>query len=185
MNSVWAHSPCCLSKGTVKRHFLDIYLTTFLWVRNFGNTLAVKVIFFVWNRSKFNIDLKTAEKNGEIIFCFWDNYIWNGCVKLSLLRREYLSLAVNVLTNSLKILLITKSDFVNSISFAVSNKYRKCCRRADLDNVWARLRCCLSKGTEKRHFLHIYLTTFLGVRNFGNTLAMRLISFFFNFQNLI
>ena len=40
-----------------------------------------------------------------------DNCIWIGCVKRSLLGREYLSTALNVLTNSLKILLLTKTDF--------------------------------------------------------------------------
>ena len=43
-------------------------------------------------------------------FCFWDNCVRIGCVKLSLLRREYLSSAVNVLTNSYKALRLTKTD---------------------------------------------------------------------------
>ena len=47
----------------------------------------------------------------EKVFCFWDNSILIGCVKLSLLKSEYLSSAVNVLTNSLKILHSTKRDF--------------------------------------------------------------------------
>ena len=42
---------------------------------------------------------------------FWDNCIWIGCIKLFPLRREYFSSAVNMLTTSLKILLITKKDF--------------------------------------------------------------------------
>ena len=50
---------------------------------------------------------RKMEKND---FCFSDNSIWIGCVKLSLLRREYLPLAVNVLTNSIKILCSTKRD---------------------------------------------------------------------------
>ena len=48
--------------------------------------------------------------------------------------------------------------------------------------VWFRLQQCLIplsmllfKGPVKRHFLHIYLTTFSGVCNFGNTSAMRVI----------
>ena len=49
-------------------------------------------------------------KNSEKYFYFWDNYIWIGCVELSLLRTEYLSSVVNVLTNSLKILYITYRD---------------------------------------------------------------------------
>ena len=44
-------------------------------------------------------------------FLFGDNCVHIGCVKLSLLRREYLSSAVNVLTNSYKALRLTKTDF--------------------------------------------------------------------------
>ena len=57
-----------------------------------------------WKCSKFNVDYRNAEKNWEKVFCFWDNSIWIGCVKLSPLRGEYLSSAVNVLNDSLKIL---------------------------------------------------------------------------------
>ena len=39
--------PCFLSKGTLKRDFLDIYLTTFFGVRNFENKSAMRVIFFL------------------------------------------------------------------------------------------------------------------------------------------
>ena len=45
--------------------------------------------------------------------CFWDNCIWIDCVKLFLLKREYLLSALNVLKNSLKILNICKRDFKN------------------------------------------------------------------------
>ena len=55
----------------------------------------------IWKSSKFNVVFRNGEKNWETVFCFWDNSIWSGCVKLSLLRREYFSFAVNVLTNSL------------------------------------------------------------------------------------
>ena len=44
-------------------------------------------------------------------FCSWDNLVGIGCVKLSLLRREYLSSAVIVLTNTYKALHLTKKDF--------------------------------------------------------------------------
>ena len=42
---------------------------------------------------------------------FWDNGVRIGCVNLFLLRREYLSSAVNVLTNTYKALHLTKTDF--------------------------------------------------------------------------
>ena len=44
-------------------------------------------------------------------FLFGDNCVRIGCVQLSLLRREYLSSAVSVLTNSYKALRLTKTDF--------------------------------------------------------------------------
>ena len=44
-------------------------------------------------------------------FLFGDNRVRIGCVKLSLLRREYLSSAVNVLTNSFEAFRLTKTDF--------------------------------------------------------------------------
>ena len=37
----------CLVKGSLKQHFLDINLTTFLEVRKFGNTSLMRVIFFL------------------------------------------------------------------------------------------------------------------------------------------
>ena len=43
--------------------------------------------------------------------CFGDNSVRIGCVNLSLLRREYLSSAVNVLTNTYNALHLTKTDF--------------------------------------------------------------------------
>ena len=44
-------------------------------------------------------------------FLFGYDSVRIGCVKLSLLRREYISSAVNVLTNSYKALRLTKTDF--------------------------------------------------------------------------
>ena len=61
------------------------------------------------------------KKIREKVFCFWDNRIWIGGSKLSLLRREYLSSTVNAWTNSLKILHSTKIDFFQ-LSYAGSDK---------------------------------------------------------------
>ena len=68
---------------------------------------------------KFNADSKTAEKNSEKIFCFWDKSIWILCIHLSLLITEYLSSAVNVLRKGLRNFHVSKSDFYNSITFTV------------------------------------------------------------------
>ena len=67
---------------------------------------------FFWKCSKFNVDYRNAEKSLEKVFCFWDNSIWIGCVKLCLLRREYLSSAVNMWTNSFEILNSSNIDLL-------------------------------------------------------------------------
>ena len=50
-------------------------------------------------------------KNWEKAFCFWDNCVRIGRVKLFLLRRECFSSAVNVLTNHYKALRLNNTDF--------------------------------------------------------------------------
>ena len=54
---------------------------------------------------------------------FWDNRVRIGCVILFLLRREYLSPAVNVLTNTYKALHLTKMTLSDSITFKMITKY--------------------------------------------------------------
>ena len=100
------------------RYFLDF------GVRNFWNTLAMRFIMF-WKFSIFNLDIKTAENKSENVFCFWYNYIWIGCVKLSLLRREYFSSAVNVLKTVLRFFISLRVTFSNSISSAYIHQYSK------------------------------------------------------------
>ena len=99
-----------LVKGSMKRDFLHIYLTTFLRVRKFKNTSALRVISFLKN-FKIESKFKKSKKNWENIFRFWVNCIRKCCNKLALLRKRYFSSAVNRLTNSPKILHITKRKF--------------------------------------------------------------------------
>ena len=49
-------------------------------------------------------------------FCYGDNSVLIDCVKLSLLKREYLSSAVNLFTNSYKVLRITTRDIFQLFS---------------------------------------------------------------------
>ena len=63
--------------------------------------------------SKLNGDLRNAGRNWEKTFSAWDNWIWIGCFKISLLSTECLSPGVNVWTNSLKILDTTETDIFN------------------------------------------------------------------------
>ena len=106
-NSVWDRLQCCLSKGLLKQDFLDMYLTTFSAVCNSEVHKQWGSYFF----SKFwelNLYFKKGKNESQKVFRFIVNYISIGCIKMSLLRREYLSSAVNVLTNISKILHITK-----------------------------------------------------------------------------
>ena len=106
------------AKGSSQTGPLCIYLSTSFVFGNFGNTSAFTVIFF-WKCSKFEADSKNAEKNSEKMFSFWDKCPWIVSIQLSLLIREYLSSAVNVLRKRLKNFHVPKSDFCNSITFTM------------------------------------------------------------------
>ena len=118
LNQCSGRFPCRLSSGPLKRKLLDIYLSTSFGDGSFGNTEARRVIF-VWKCSKFNADSENAEKNSEKVFCFLDKCIWIVCIQLSLLIREYLSSAVNVLRKRLKNVNLSMCDFSNLITFTV------------------------------------------------------------------
>ena len=116
--------PCCFSKDPLKREFLHIYFTTYFRFCNFRNT-------FFWKYSKFNQAFKNAETNcGKFLF-FWNNCICIGYLKFSVLRRGYLSSVVNMLTNILKTLHITKR---HSLQF-------NCLHSEQV--VWTFLRLCI------------------------------------------
>ena len=132
---------------------------------------------FCFKYSKFIVVFKNAAKNCAKVFCFSDNYIWIGIVKLSLLRTGYISSIGNVLTTSAKIWHVKKGDFFQ-LTWLGSDQFIwwRCCDE-DFNSGSARLQCCLSKGPHKRDFLDIYVTTFSEVSNFGNTKSLRFIFF--------
>ena len=53
---------CSLSKRVLKRSFLESGLTKIFTVSNFGNTLAVTIMFFP-KSLKFDVDLRNGIKN--------------------------------------------------------------------------------------------------------------------------
>ena len=53
------------------------------------------------------------------MFFFWDKCIWIVCIHLSLIIREYLWSAVNVLRKRVKNFHVIQSVFCNSITFTV------------------------------------------------------------------
>ena len=145
-------------------------------MRNLGNKSAMKVVFFL-QMFKISCTFRKSKKKFRKAFCFWDNCVRIGCVKLCLLRREYWSSAVNVLTNTYKALHLIKTDFFR-LNYLQSDHWiwQRCCG-SDHNSVWTRLPCCQSKGPLKQDFLDIYLTTFFGVRNLWNKSAMKVIFF--------
>ena len=66
---LWASLPCCLSKGTVKRHFLVTYLIACLRVPKFGNTLCVRVKLF-WKCSNLLHISKVYKKIQKTFFVY-------------------------------------------------------------------------------------------------------------------
>ena len=145
--------------GRLKCDILDIYLTTFSEsvISEVQDLLASS---FSWKHLKFNLDFKNAAKNWEKVFFFWDNCIWIGIVKLSLLRTGYFSSPANVLTSSTKILHVNKRDFFQIHRLGSDNWIPSRCCYADFNSASVCLPCCLSKDPLKRDFLDIYLTTF-------------------------
>ena len=72
--------------------------------------------------SKFILIFKKAEKDWENFFCFRDNCIWIGIVKLPLLRTGYFSSTANMLTRSPKIWHVNKRDFFQ-LNFLTSDQW--------------------------------------------------------------
>ena len=116
-----ARLPYSLSKHPLKRDFLVLYLTTFLE----SVTSKIQTLWgssFNWKCLEFNLDFKKAAENWEKCFCFWDNCIWIGIVKFSLLRTGFFSLVANVLARSPKIWHVNKRDFFEQ-NFHVSDQW--------------------------------------------------------------
>ena len=137
-------------------------------VCNFRNTQAMRVMSS-YKILIIDLDFRNGAKNSEKFSCFLDNWIWTGCGKFSPLRREYLSLTANVLTNSFKIWDITKRDIFQLNFPHIDEKIRWKCCHADFNSLSDPLACWLGNGVLKRGFLDIHLNTYLAVCNSQNT----------------
>ena len=103
---------------------LEICLTTFFGVCNFGNTSAMRVVFFFEN-DKNLICISKMQKQIRKMLSFWDNCIWIGCLKLCLLKRKYLPSAVSVLRNIVNTRVSLREIFSNFTTFTLINKYSR------------------------------------------------------------
>ena len=161
--------------------FLESGLTKSFTVCNFGNARAIKIIFFSLC-SKLDVDFRNGTKNSKNGFRFYDNCLWIGRSKFQQSRTGYLSLAVNVLTNTPKISHITKGDvFHIRFSQSVERIWWKCSHR-DFASVWDPLICWPWKRFLKRIYLESVLTKSFTVCNFGNTRGMTIIFSFEMFK---
>ena len=115
------HLPCCLTKDPMKRDFLHIYLTTFLGIRNFRNTSAMGVIFFlkVWKI------LSTFQKCREIFWkiFFLDNLMWTGCVNLSLLKKKTCDRQSICSETVRRFCILLRETLCNLTAFTLINKF--------------------------------------------------------------
>ena len=122
--------------------------------------------FFFWKYSNFYVGFGNPEKNSENIFWFGDNCIWIARIRHSLLLRQYFSSGANMLTNSLKIWVTTKTELSELIFFQTDQKiWQKYCRE-DLNSVPDRLKCWLCIVVLARGFLGISVTRLFAVYNF-------------------
>ena len=72
------------------------------------------------------MQIRKTQTKIEITICLSDKCISIVCIHLSLLIREYFSLAVNVLRKGVKYFHVSESDFCNSITFTVITQDDKC-----------------------------------------------------------
>ena len=169
-----------LVEGSSETGLFDIYLTTFL-------ESAISEMQKLWGHHffskclKFNIDFKNAVKISEKVFCFSDNLIWFGTVKLSLLRTGYFSLIANVLTSSTNVWHLIERLFPTQFPWQWSMNMIKV--------LWCRFQKCLAtftmllveRSSQTGLLRHLYDYVF-AVRNFGNRKCLRDIFFFKIFE---
>ena len=130
---------------------------------------------------KVLVDCKNAPRNWEKVFCFWDNCIWIGIVKLSLLRRAYMLSAATVWTRSLKTWHVNKRNFSQLNCLEIDHKYNP----EDVEQISILFRPVYhvaSEGSSETRLFRDLCNHVFGVSNFGNTKSVRVNAFFKMFK---
>ena len=104
----------------------------FFTVCNFGNILAMTIIFFL-KLVKFDVDFRKGTKNSEKVFRFPDTCIWIGSWKFWQYWAGYLPSAVNVLKTPLRFNLtlgetFSKSTFLKMMKNMIKAPSRRFCK---------------------------------------------------------
>ena len=135
---------------------------------NFKNIQATRVTFFFKMFKIWNI-FKNRVKNSEKAFTFSDTSIRNSCHKFPKLKREFLSVAINVLPNIPKISNINMRD-TSKLSFPQSDKENMikvlCCRFQQCLEYFSIMTV---EGCFETGLFRTGLTTSFTVFNFRNT----------------
>ena len=79
------------------------------------------------------------EKIEKNFFCVWDNWVWIGIVKFSILRAGYFPLEAKVLISSPEISDVHKRDFFEQKYFSGDQWIWSRCCDADFNSAWPRL----------------------------------------------
>ena len=87
---------CPVSISVLRQGFLGIEVTLLFAVYTFRKKSPLMLIFFFQSVPNFTYILGMQQKNGENIFWFWNNCIWIGGVRHSLLLRENTCLRVSI-----------------------------------------------------------------------------------------
>ena len=93
-------------------------------VLNFGNTKAMRVIF-CFKTFKVSARLQKSSKKFRKTFCFWDNCIWIGIAKLSLLRKNTFDPYPMCYQAVPRFFMSIRGTFSDSMDLAVMNEYNK------------------------------------------------------------
>ena len=176
LGSIWDAFTYCLSKRVLKGRFLESGLTKIFTVCNFGNTLAMTIIFS-FKMFKIWCSIQKWNKNIEKVFRFSDNCIWIKSCKFRQPWRGYLPSAVNVLTKTLRFHVTLGETFSKSTSLRMMKNHDKGASTNIFAGIWDAFTCSLSKRVLKRRFLESGLTKIFTVCNFRNPLAMTIMFF--------
>ena len=124
MTHVWDTLTWWLPKGVLKQRFLESDLTQSFTLFNFGNTLAMTIIFSS-KCLKIDVNSRNGTKTSENVSQILDNSIWNGRGRFSQFRRGYSPSTIIVSATPLKFQKSQRDTFRKTISFRVMKNYNK------------------------------------------------------------
>ena len=125
LRNIWDPETCWLSINVLTGGFFFFLVNPVFAVYNFRKKSPLRLNFFL-EYCKLYVDSVNAAKNWENIFWFWDNCIWIGGVRHSLLvRKNTFHLVLICLQNVRRFQILLKQNFSSWFHFRVIKKYEK------------------------------------------------------------